>query len=170
MNMDFIIHFSVPLVIGILLWLISLCISNENSKELINNLGKEHVVLRLPRLYLWVGIVGLVFDVFIYNFSYGNDEIWILLIYVAYGLLSLHLIYKVIFWRIDVFKSERYFLYKTNFWKPRRVYYDDCVNYKLYKTYLVLKTSKGKVYIDCFTSNFEFILSMLSKYGVKEIE
>ena len=79
--MDFIIHFSVPLVIGVLLWLISLCISNGNSKELINNLGKEHVVLRLPRLYLWVGVVGLVFDVFIYNFSYGNDEIWILLIW-----------------------------------------------------------------------------------------
>ena len=41
----------IPFVLGILLS----NIEKNNGKELLNNLQKEHIVLHLPKAYIWIG-------------------------------------------------------------------------------------------------------------------
>ena len=53
--MQILIRITIPALIPLLLGILLSSIDRRNSKEIIENLTKEHIVIRLPKAYLWVG-------------------------------------------------------------------------------------------------------------------
>ena len=78
------------------------------------------------------------------------------------------IIMAALIWKIDVFKSKDYFLYRTIFFRNYTIYYSDCICYEFKGNGICLKTSFKTFQIDGNATNFEFILAMLVKNKVKE--
>ena len=47
---------AIPAIIGIAMYVIFILILKSNTKEWKKNLNREHIVVHLPKAYLWIGI------------------------------------------------------------------------------------------------------------------
>lgn len=172
--MNIIIRIIIPLLISIILGFIQTSIEKHNSKEIIKNLTKEHIFIRLPNAYIWIGYLDISFFsicLFLMNY-FPNDSsaIWVEVLFCLFILLGFVMIIVTKAWKIEIFRHKNYFLYQTVFFKTYTIKYNECIDYKWNENYLLLKTDKKKFYIDAKASNFEFLLSMLTQYKVKEIK
>ena len=147
-------------------------IVKHNSTEAIKNLGKEHIVLRLPKLYIIIGILSCIvlssFLITMIFFPNGTEALWVEILFTSSFFIGIFLILEPLIWRIDVFRSEDYFIYRSIFGKTRRIRYDECLWYQEKTNIVILKTEKKIYYIDNKASNIEFLLSMMAKYKVKK--
>lgn len=64
--MRFIIYIIGFSCIPFILYFITLSINKRNKKQLINNLTKDHLIVKLPMAYFWVGSV----DVYLWQFFF----------------------------------------------------------------------------------------------------
>lgn len=55
------IRFLIPALIIFILGLLLLKNEKSNAKELVKNLSESCVVLRLPKMYFWLGVMGCAF-------------------------------------------------------------------------------------------------------------
>ena len=156
-----------------LVWLSS-SIDKGNGQEIIKNLEKEHIVIHLPKAYMWVGCLDVftfgIFMIFMANDQSGTAVTWVWILFCFFVLLGVFLIAVTKIWKIEIFRHKEYFLYRTAFCRVHKVQYSQCVSYKFKTNNLVLKTEKRTFYVDNKATNFEFLLIMLSQHKVKEIE
>lgn len=144
------------------------------------DLSAEHITIRLHPIYLWAGSMNILFfiiGIFVtILFLDGTAAIWGLMVSVLFLILGLYMILKRQIWKIEIFRNEDYFLYRTFPYKTYRILYTDCVNYEFradtlwFGTTLILRTKRKKFYIDTCATNFEFLLSTLTKHKVTEIK
>ena len=171
--MQFMVHLITPIIILIVLSVIIDRIFEHNNKEIIKNLKEEHIVIRLPKAYMWVGVSESAFCVIclilMYYFPNDTADLWVWIGFSVFLLLGLYIISKTLIWKVEIFRSKDYFLYKP-FLKPRIIRYDECVSYKFTQNTFILKTNKKKIRIDNFATNFDFLLAILKQYKVKEIK
>lgn len=160
----------IPIIIGFLFSFVD----KENSKEIEKNLTKEHIVIRLPKAYMWVGCLDIsVFAAFICIMTFfPNDtaEAWVKVSFGVFILMGAVLVAATLIWKIEIFRSENYFIYRTLPFKSYKIQYSDCVSYKFVPNTLVLKTKKKTLQIDIHATNLEFMLVMLSQHEIKEIK
>ena len=80
-------------LIPIVLYVIFYFVDKQNDKKAIINLEKEHIIIRTPNAFLWIGIIGtLIFSIFILftifpnNISspIGKNIWWVLLIFCSF--------------------------------------------------------------------------------------
>lgn len=170
--MQIIIRIVVPALIPIIIGLLLSQIDKANSKEVEKNLTKEHIVIRLPKAYMWVGCLDIsVFAAFICVMTFfPNDtaEVWVKVLFGAFILLGAVLVLATLIWRIDIFRSESYFIYRASPFKSNKIQYSDCVSYKFVPNTLVLKTKEKTLQIDSHSTNLEFMLAMLTQHEIKE--
>lgn len=171
--MPTIIRILSTILIIVVIRIIIYMIQKNNEKEAEKNSGKEHITLRLPRVYLWAGVFGiLVFStLLILMVLFPNDtaSLWVYVVFIFFILLGVFIVLGAQFWKIDVFTKEDYFLYRNWNCRTYKILYSDCISYKFGKSNtLILHTKKKKIYIDLFTTNLETILSMLTEHKVKE--
>lgn len=154
--------------------------------EMMENMYKEHVVLRAPKLFLWCGFsVVLLFSQFILIQVPGWMPSWMsgTLDSGSYALLGIPMLMEVGFMlesqfgRVDIFRHEDYFCIRTLLsvgtipLKTYKVYYSDCISYKTSTTEEVLLKTKGHIFhIDGSYSNINALHDMLRQHGVKELE
>lgn len=156
--------------VGILL--IFKCVMNEKVRELRANLKNDHIIVHLPLVFRWVGLVDVVvFSLFIslmYCFPSivtGGRDIWINLAFGVFILIGLFIIIITFTWRIDIFRSEDYFIIRTFLGKSYTIKYSDIISYKITKDMnIIIKTSSRKFTIDHSASNIEFFKSMLRRH------
>ena len=55
--MQIMVRIITPILIAIVVWFLFSRIDKRNGEELIKNLTREHVVIHLPKVYLWVGFL-----------------------------------------------------------------------------------------------------------------
>ena len=155
----------IPAIIAVILGVLLLYNKKSSRKEAISNLSKNHVVLKLPTMYLWVGCIDVsVFTAFIFlMYYYPNDTaaLWIYVVFGLFELLGIFLVVATLLWRIDVFRDKNFFVYRTSFGKKHTIKYDDCVSRKFKTNAVVLKTYNKTIYIDMNAKNFEFLLAMI---------
>ncbi len=166
-------------LIPIVLYVIFYFVDKQNDKKAIINLEKEHIIIRTPNAFLWIGIIGtLIFSIFILftifpnNISspIGKNIWWVLLIFCSFDLLGIYIIFNTLVWKIEIFKTKDYFLYKPLF-KTYKIKYKDCLWFTIKDNgVLVIKTNTKNVNANTFFTNYEFLLAMLVKHGVKEIK
>lgn len=154
--------------------------------EMMENMYKEHVVIRAPKLFLWCGFsVVLMFGQFILIQVPGWQPSWIsgTLDAETYVLLSLPMLIGVgfilesLFGRVDIFRYENYFRIRTFFsvgtipFKTYKVPYSECVGYKTAPQEAVVLKTKGRIFlIDGSYSNLDVLKDMLRQHEVKELE
>lgn len=172
--MPFLVWLIVPVLINIVLGVISYNIEKNNEKELIKNLKNEHIVIRHPKAYSWVGYFGILFfsTAILLMVFFPNDtaDTWVWVLFSGFVLLSAFLVFATLVWKMEIFKSKDYFFIRTVFCRKYKVQYSDCISYKFRSNSLVLKTNRKTFYVDCFVTNFEFLLAELDKHNVREIQ
>lgn len=164
------IYVLIPAVIG----LISLLIKNNNSKEIINNINNEETKMKLPRFYLVVGIVDVLFTssliVFMWVFPNETTGFFPTVIFSLGALLGVIIITISVSFEIIIYRSKDYFLYRTIFFKKYKINYSDCRYFKRKNNSIDLITNDRKISIDTHASNLLFFTAMLKKYNVKELK
>ena len=108
------IRIASPILIIISLGYILCKISEEHDKELLNNLKADKVILRLPKAYMVVGFCCvIVFSAFILAmllWPNGTESVWTIAVFSFFILLGCAIILKTKIWRIELFRSEDYFI------------------------------------------------------------
>lgn len=170
--MQILIRITIPALIPLLLGILLSSIDRRNSKEIIENLTKEHIVIRLPKAYLWVGCLDISFFVTcIFLMAWYPNETasaWVYVLFVLFALLGIVIVLETQIWKIDIFRSENYFLCRTLPFKKYMIRYSDCVSYRFLANTLVLKTRGKTFHIDAHTTNLEFLLAMLTQHKITE--
>ena len=174
--MRFIIYIIGFSCIPFILYFITLSINKRNKKQLINNLTKDHLIVKLPMAYFWVGSVDVLFmAIFLLASYYSSQDTAGFSMHVAYVLFTLLMIPGFILvvatkiWKIEIFRQEEFFIYKTIFCKKYKIWYKDCIGYKWSNNMFKLKTVKKNFYIDFRATNFEFFLAMIIQNKVKKL-
>lgn len=170
--MQIFIRAIIPILIPILLGLLLSIIERGNSQEIIRNLTKEHIVIRLPKVYLWIGYLEISFFaacILMTCFPNNTATAWVRIEFGFFALIGVVIVLKTQIWKIEIFRSKDYFLCRTLPYKTYKIPYSDCLSYKLGTNSLVLKTKKKTLRIDSHATNFEFLLTMLTQHKIKEI-
>lgn len=170
--MHILIHIISPLLISLFLGLLYSRIYKSNCKSLIENMKNEHIIVKLPKAYFWVGALDiLVFTVFIFLIKYfPPSEETILWLYIGFGLfvlLGIFIIAYTSIWKIDVFKHKEYFTYRTFFCKTYKIQYSECVSFKYTQYALTIKTYRKTFNFDSKTTNIDYLVAMLRKNKVE---
>ncbi len=138
----------------------------------IKKLTDKHIVIRTRKLEVWITFV-LLFLVcaILIPVLIINRETLTLKDLILSALLIVILVYftlfEIVIWRIDLFVDEDYFLLRTIPFKTHKIYYDDCINYKIGSDYLILKTQKRKFRIALLSQNFDYLKELLIMHKVK---
>lgn len=165
-------HFIVFSLIQIILFVTFYYIGKNNDKEILKNIEKEHVIIKYPKTYTWVGIADILFCsiclVLMVFFPNGTESWWVFVIFGSFVLLGLAIFLNTLMWRIDIFKNEDYFLYRPLF-KTYKIKYDNCLWYKYEHLNSKIKTTKQTIHIEVGITNLEYLLAMLDEHEIKEL-
>lgn len=169
--MQVLIRIIIPALIPIILGILLSNIDKSNSKEIIKNLTKEHIVIRLPKAYIWVGCVEMSFTATCFAMMHFlQPDLFFELLWITMFALGFIIVEVSFVWKIEIFRSENYFLCRTLHFKTHKTLYSDCVNYRFGANTLVLRTKERTFHIDTHATNFEFLLAMLTQYEITEIK
>ena len=171
--MQIMIRILLPILVVIGIGLLFSKMDQSLDEELMEDLSREHIVIHLPKINLWIGLlVVVVWSTFCYFmlFSQNGSEdgwIWVTVLILISG--GFYIIFKYLFFKIDIFINEDYFIYKSFFIKYKKIYYCDCINYKCTLNTFVIKTTINKISMDIHAVNLQFLINMLNDKNVKEI-
>ncbi|HBT95356.1 MAG TPA: hypothetical protein DEB24_04350 [Coriobacteriia bacterium] len=58
---DVLTTFLTPALTGIVLGALFLFVRRANDKKLLESEGRNHVIVRLPKAFVWIGVIGVLF-------------------------------------------------------------------------------------------------------------
>ena len=173
-KMQIIIRIIIPAIIPIALGMLLSNIDKSNSKELINNLTNEYIIIRMPKAYMWIGCLDISFFVtclvLMACFPNGTVTPWVRVLFCLFALLGVAIVLVTTIWKIEIFRHADYFFLRTVALRTRKIQYCECITFKLGTNFLTLKTSKGTFHIACKATNFAFLMAMLIQHKVKGIQ
>ncbi len=160
-------------LISSVLFLAFFIAKKENINAILENASKNTVIIKLPKMYLWVGVICcalmLSFLVITVCVQY---EWWAGAVFGSFALLSAFLIHAQLRWRIVVEKDSDEFEYRPIFGKAFTVKYTDCIGYQYKRNQNVwyVYTNSKKIYLDSFAINAAYFMGMLGEYKIKELK
>ena len=162
-------------LIPIVLQLIFFSIYKINVKELIKNLSAEQVVLRLPKAYMWILIIGILFSGALFLMAVFSPDKkgmgWLYFGCLFVGIFCAFFALYTLTWKLECFRNEDFFIYRPLFGKGRKIFYHDVEFYRIETSGtggIIIKTKTGRITLDPHVTNKEFFLAVLSKHGVPE--
>ena len=148
-------------------------LTRKNTGDIIENLEKEHIVVRMPVVYIWIGAASVVFWLLCLIIIWIDPPWsidgtwWVQMIFWFFAVFSAVFLLQSALWRLDVFRSEDYF--EHTLFRKRRIRYDEveyyCDHEWLGSLYVKLQGNK-RMLIDPFSTNLEFFTMTLDKKGV----
>ena len=157
-----IVRFLIPILITFAFAFFLYKNEKSNAKELVKNLCESCVVLRLPKMYFWLGATGCVFLTILFVLCSSPKIELVIWSYVAFlflGSIFMSLLLSERLWKVEVFKDENYFIYRTSFGRKYKVSYNECIAYKNATNMFVIKTQRKTFYVDIHSRNFGFLAS-----------
>lgn len=169
---QFIVRLIVPILTSaVLCWLASR-IFDTNLKEMMKNKDKEHIIVHLPKQYIWVGCFGTAVPLacIVLGCFFPNDsfDLWVGIGFGFFMLLGLGLIFITLVWKIDVYRNCDYFVYKSVLLKKKCVSYEECEFYINGTNTLKIKTGSKTFRIDNKATNLYFLIEMLNMNHVRK--
>ena len=157
------------IVLGVLLSFIM----KSNEKESLKSQNAEHIVVHLPKAYMWVGVIVVLFlSIFLFWATVSpivvNMDIWTYVIFCIFILMGLVLVVEPFIWKIHIFQHEDYFLYTTGFGRTYKVQYADIVYYKDGENTLTLRIKHKRFFVDNKATNYGYLHTMILQKGVKK--
>ena len=114
------------------------------------NSSKYGNVIRYPKFYLWLGVVGLIFISVILMLMtlYPNDTAdgWVYALFSAFWLLGAGIIMAYMNWFIIIEKDH--FIYRSIFRKTYKIFYTDVIDCKIKENDVIIKTKDNKFDVD----------------------
>ena len=160
----------IPVVISLTLQIISVIIYRNHLKSVKANVNSLHVVVKLPSLYIIIGItdivVFLIFLLLSYYLSPDTAALWVRIGFILFVLLGILVVFASLRWRIDIYRDADYFEFR-NLLKKKRIEYIDINNVEIKKSSITVHLDKGKFHIDPFAVNVEFFLAMINTNKIK---
>ena len=171
--MQFLTRITIVVLICAILNLLDFYIEKSNSKKLIDNLTNNHIIIRLPKVYFWIGYIeiGVLSVIIIVSYYISPETVnkGVILLFSLFLMLGIWIVLVTHLWKIEVFRdNDDYFLCRK-FFKTKKINYSECIWYKTTANSVVLQTDKRKIYIDNYATNLEFLLAMLTKHKVNKI-
>lgn len=146
-------------------------IKSKNNEETIKNSTKDHIVIRLPKALLFVGIITMLVGAALFIVMHTTCPILVMeLLLVITFVAGLYLVVNSCTWKMEIFKNENYFIFRAFPYKTKKVFYSDCESYKIEYDTLFLKTKEKTFYIETKIASFDVILALLNKNNVKEVK
>lgn len=178
--MEIILKMFVFSAIFVVIWIISGIVEKENNKELVKNVNNEHIIIKSPKVYRWVGFLDIIFFALCLCcmgfFPNKSVNIWTISGFSIFLLLGCAIVFQTVSWRIDVFKGKNYFNYRTFFFRKYVISFEDCIDYKIHPKastlelkVLCAKNKTKKFYIDTHAINFDSFLETLRCHKVKNV-
>ena len=172
MKWQFLLSLLCPILIGCFLFWFSSKVFDSNVNELNKVIKDEHIVIHLPKAYLFVGVAcAVVFaSFFIIATITKNDTFkpWIAVEFAVFILLGLYIIWGVCIWRIDLYRSMDYFVFRSSFLICHKVYFSDCEFYFDGNNILKLKTNNRTFRFDRQAANIEMLIYQLNIHKVRK--
>lgn len=160
-------------LIGIVIGRIQGRIFDDQFNGIIANHKSEHIIVRLPKLYRWVGVVEMLMfaGLIIYGVASHNDTFvsWVAAIFCSAIFMGAILIWAQCIWRADIYRSEDYFLYVSSFGIKHKIKYSEIDYYIVGVNYVKLKMPHKTYWIDNKALNVDFLTLMLHEHKVKKI-
>lgn len=160
-------------IIGVVVGRIQGRIFDDQFKSLIDNHKNEHIVIRLPRVYKWIGIIGSIGTVGLFLVSgYFDDsptELWVVIGFGVFVSLGVYLVIAQSIWRIDIQRNEEFFIYITSFSTKHKIFYRDISFFVDGVNYVKLKMPHKTYWIDNKAINIDFLTLMFHEHKVKKI-
>ena len=169
-----IIHiFAVILFSSVAVSSIIAAVTRKNTGDILENLEKEHVIVRMPVVYLWIGAASVMFWMLCLiiiwidpPWSIGGTW-WVQMIFWLFAAFSAAFLLQSLLWSLDVYRSKDYF--DHTLFRKRRIRYNEvayyCEREWLGALYVKLKGNSWML-IDPFSTNLEFFTMMLDKKDV----
>lgn len=171
--MHILIHIISPILISLSLSFVYSKIYKSNGASLIQNINNKHIVIRLPKAYFGIGSLGIVvFSAAIVLMTlYPNDSAswWVYFGFSLFVLLGVFLIAYTLIWKIDIFRCEDYFTYRTFWGRTHKIKYSECISYKYTEYALTIKTFKQTLNFDSKATNIDYLVAMLRRNKVERI-
>lgn len=167
--MDLIIRLFVSVLINVVLCILAYLIEKRNSRIFIGNIESEYVVVQLPRYYFCISCVSIIISVILFFLVPHRSEPEFILKCVVSTIFFIlgYLIYVgTLIWRIYIFLSKDYFIYRTTFGKKYKIFYRDCSSYNCDNNVLKLRTKGKRFFIDIKSENFQYFYEMLEENNV----
>lgn len=106
--------------------------------------------IRYPKIYLWVGIAGLIFVsvMLILMTLYPNDtdNLLVYALFSAFGILYVGIIMAYMNWFMIIEKDH--FIYRSIFRKTYKVFYSDVIDCTIKENDVIIKTKDRKFDVD----------------------
>lgn len=137
---------------------------------------EEKCVVRFPKNYNYIFIVGIVFlssCLFMsYFFPNGTESLFTYYVFVFFLLLDIFIIFITNTWQIEFHPSQDFFVLTDYCRKKHVIHYSDCVYYKYrYKNSEILVHNRIKTFtIIPMMENSELFLCMLILYNVAKAD
>lgn len=160
-------------LIGIVLGRIQGRIIDDQFNGLIANLKSEHIVVRLPLIYKWIGITGsiVLVGLLLVGLYFGSDtfEPWVGFVFGGFASMGIYLVWAQSIWRIDVYRDENFFIYVSSFGRTHKISYHDINYFVDGENYLKLKVAHKTYFIDNKAVNINFLTLMFHDHKVKKM-
>ncbi len=153
----------IPIVIGLMLSL-----AKKESESAVRNYEEGLFMVRLPKIYGWLGIISLLFftSLLVLMILYPNDtaEAWVGAVFICFSLLSLSLVLSYAKWRILVY--EDYILYITMFGRLYKYDYSRIKSAKLSQNFFTIKTENKTFFVDPHAIGLEILMNRFRKHQI----
>lgn len=156
---------------GIILLVISfilLIAKKENENTVKNYVNEEYFLVKLPKVYFWVGVVCSIFftSLLILMILFPNDTaaIWVGLVFIGFTALGLFLTASQIKSQINLYKD--YFIYTTVLGRKYNYKYTEIMKVKLTLNTLKIKTVNKTFYVDTHALGLEIVLKRFKENGI----
>ena len=157
----------IPIGVSLIMWLGM----RESEKEEKSNYEKQNVVIRAPKIFIWVAIVDILFFggiIFLMTFfPNGTESLSAYVVFSAFLLLGVWMFYYLLIWKVEVTKGEDFFLLRDGFGRKSRIYYADCISIDERKQGYIVRTKTKKIEMGYYIVNYEFLIAELQKHHVK---
>lgn len=102
-------------------------------------------------------------------FPNDSASVWVGVGFSAFILTGLFIVTITFTWKIDIFCSQDYFIYRSMAGRTHRLEYKDIIQYEDKGDVYVLETKNKKFYVDAKAINVGFLISKLNTSRVKKI-
>jgi len=135
-------------------------------------LESNYVPITFPKAWtIFFAVVTILFFIFmVWAFKRGDNivgSIIVMLITLGMTFITVYLI----FWKIDCYKSEEYFVYRSITRGKKKIYYSECVNFRWDKTkdfFYINTVNNKKYFVSASGINYNIFRVRLINMKVKE--
>lgn len=119
--------------------------------------------IRLPKYYLWVGVLSMVFfaalAVLSNVFPNGTESLWTTFVFTSFVLLGLSIVIAYVNWRIELYGV--YFVYRTFFGRRYELLFSDIIRVKASENTIRVYMERKCFYVDLHAVGIESFLQKL---------